>query len=126
MKAPILKNGPYLIASLQAELTDTDLLELQEALVDQVGQLRSRGVILDVTTLDVMDSFATRTLRSIVQSVRLRGAEAVIAGIRPEVALAMVQLGLDLRLACVSTTLDLEEALAILDRQHRESGYHGG
>jgi len=120
MKAPILKNGSYLIASLQAELTDTDLLELQDALVEQVGQFRSRGVILDVTTLDVMDSFATRTLRNIAQAVGLRGAEAVIVGIRPEVALAMVQLGLDLRLSGVQTTLDLEEALAILD--HRSQG----
>jgi rsbT antagonist protein RsbS len=125
MQAPILKNGPYLIASLQAELTDTDLLELQDALVEQVGRLRSRGVILDVTTLDVMDSFATRTLRNIVQAVGLRGAEAVIAGIRPEVALAMVQLGLDQRLSHVRTTLDLEEALAMLDRQNRGIGRHG-
>jgi rsbT antagonist protein RsbS len=125
MKAPILKNGPYLIASLQAELTDTDLLELQDALVEQVGRLRSRGVILDVTTLDIMDSFATRTLRNIAQAVGLRGAEAVIVGIRPEVALAMVQLGLDLRLSGVQTTLDLEEALAILDRQNQGSGRRG-
>lgn len=125
MKAPILKNGPYLITSLQTELTDTDLLELQDTLVDQVGRFRARGVILDVTTLDVMDSFATRTLRNIAQAVRLRGAEAVIVGIRPEVAFAMVQLGLDLRLSGVQTTLDLEEALAILDRQNQEPGRHG-
>jgi rsbT antagonist protein RsbS len=125
MKAPILKQGPYLIASLQPELTDTDLLQLQEALVEQVGRFRSRGIILDVTTLDVMDSFATRTLRNIAQAVGLRGAEAVIVGIRPEVAFAMVQLGLDLRLSGVQTTLDLEEALAILDRQHKELGRRG-
>lgn len=117
MKVPILKQGPYLIASLQEELTDTDLLELQDNLVEQVGRFRSRGVILDVTTLEVMDSFATRTLRSIAQAVRLRGAEAVIVGIRPEVAFAMVQLGLDMRLVGVQTTLDLEEALAILDHR---------
>ncbi len=118
MKTPILKNGPYLIASLQPELTDSDLLELLESLVEQVGRFRSRGVILDVTTLDIMDSFATRTLRNIAQAVRLRGAEAVIVGIRPEVAFAMVQLGLDLRLGGVQTTLDLEEALEMLDRQN--------
>ena len=117
MKIPILKQGPYLIASMQVELTDTDLLELQDALVEQVGRYRSQGVILDVTLLDVMDSFATRTLRNIAQAVSLRGAETVIVGIRPEVAFAMVQLGLDLRLSAVQTTLDLEEALAILDRQ---------
>ncbi len=122
MKIPILKQGPYLIASLQAELTDTDMLELQDDLVEQVGRYRSQGVILDVTLLDVMDSFATRTLRNIAQSVSLRGAETVIVGIRPEVAFAMVQLGLDLRLSGVQTTLDLEEALAILDRRIQKRG----
>lgn len=120
MKTPILKQGPYLIASLQSDQSDTDLMQLQEALVDQVGRFRSQGVILDVTLLDVMDSFATRTLRSIAQAIRLRGAETVIVGIRPEIAIAMVQLGLDVRLACVQTALDLEEALAILNRQRRE------
>jgi rsbT antagonist protein RsbS len=125
MKTPILKQGPYLIASLQAELTDTDLLQLQDTLVEQVGRFRSRGVILDVTLLDVMDSFATRTLRNIAQAVSLRGAEAVIVGIRPEVAVAMVQLGLDLRLLGVQTMLDMEEALAMLDHQGQGWGRHG-
>jgi rsbT antagonist protein RsbS len=64
-------------------------------------------------------------LRNIAQAVGLRGAEAVIVGIRPEVALAMVQLGLDLRLSGVQTTLDLEEALALLDRQSQGSGRRG-
>lgn len=125
MKTAILKQGPYLIASLQAELTDTDLLQLQDTLVEQVGRFRSRGVILDVTMLDVIDSFATRTLRNIAQAVSLRGAEAVIVGIRPEIAFAMVQLGLDLRLSGVQTTLDLEEALTILDRQNQDRGSRG-
>jgi rsbT antagonist protein RsbS len=120
MNTPILKQGPYLIASLQAEQSDSDFLQLQETLVEQVGRFRSRGVILDVTLLDVMDSFATRTLRNIAQAVSLRGAETVIVGIRPEIAFAMVQLGLDVRLSKVHTALDLEEALAVLDRQQHE------
>ncbi len=123
MQTPLLKLGPYLIASLQPNLTDTDLLQLQSDLVEQVGKLRSTGIILDVTILDVMDSFATRTLRNIAQAVRLRGAEAVIVGIQPEVAFAMVQLGLDLRLSGIHTVLDLEEALALLDE--RQSGLAG-
>ncbi len=125
MKTAILKQGPYLIASLQAELTDTDLLQLQDALVEQVGRFRSRGVILDVTTLDVIDSFAARTLRNIAQAISLRGAEAVIVGIQPEIAFAMVQLGLDLRLSGVQTMLDLEEALAMLDHHSQGWGRHG-
>lgn len=120
MKTPILKQGPYLIASLQADLSDTELLELQDALVEQVGQFRSSGVILDVTLLDIMYSFATRTLRNIAQAVSLRGAETIIVGIRPEIAFSMVQLGLDLRFSGIRTVLDLEEALAILTHQNRE------
>jgi rsbT antagonist protein RsbS len=125
MNTPILKQGPYLIASLQPDLSDTELLELQDALVEQVGQFRSRGVIIDVTQLDVMDSFATRTLRNIAQAVSLRGAETVIVGIRPEIAFAMVQLGLDLRFSGIQTVLDLEEALTILTHQNQERNGHG-
>lgn len=115
MQVPILKQGPYLIASIQSTLSDADLLQLRDALMDQVGKYRSRGVVVDVTVLDVMDSFATRTLRDIAHMTRLRGAETVIVGIQPEVAFAMVQLGLSLE--DVETALDLEEGLATLDRK---------
>src|SRR5437870_2781083 len=115
MAVPILKQGPYLIASVQSALTDADLLELRNALVEKVGRFRSRGVIVDVTALDVMDSFASRTLRDIAHMIRLRGAETVIVGIQPEVAFTMVQLGLTLE--GVATALDLEEGLAFLGKQ---------
>ena len=117
MEVPILKQGLYLIASVQSALTDQDLHELRTALVEQVGKYRSLGVIVDVTALDVMDSFACRTLRDIAHMTRLRGAETVIVGIQPEVAFAVVQLGLTLE--GVPTTLDLEEGLAYLDHQIR-------
>jgi len=115
VQVPILKQGPYLIASIQSALSDADLLELRDAVVEQVGKLRSRGVIVDVTALDVMDSFATRTLRDISHMIRLRGAETVIVGIQPEVAFALVQLGLTL--ADTATALDLEEGLAFLNQK---------
>src|ERR671923_3068045 len=115
MQVPILKQRDYLIASIQAALTDADLLQLRDALVSQVGTYRSRGVIVDVTALDVMDSFAVRTLRDLAHMARLRGAETVIVGIQPEVAFAMVQLGLSLK--GVATALDLEEGLAFLNVQ---------
>ena len=100
MQVPILKQGPYLIASIQSALSDEDLVQLRDALVAQVGKLRSRGVIVDVTVLDVMDSFATRTLRDIAHMIRLRGAEMVIVGIQPEVAFALVRLGLEAGRGC--------------------------
>ena len=120
MAVPILKQGPYLIASVQSALTDADLLELRNALVEKVGRFRSRGVIVDVTALDVMDSFASRTLRDIAHMIRLRGAETIIVGIQPEVAFTMVQLGLTLE--GVATALDLEEGLAFLDREGKTAG----
>jgi rsbT antagonist protein RsbS len=112
MRVPILKQGDYIIASIQSALTDDDLFQLRDDLAAYVGKYRSRGVIVDVTVLDVMDSFATRTVRDLAQMVRLRGARTVIVGIQPEVAFAMVQLGLEL--GTVTTALDLEEALALL------------
>jgi len=117
MEVPILKQGAYLIATIQSALTDADLLQLRDSLVDQVGRYRSRGVIVDVTALDVMDSFASRTIRDIAQMIKLRGAETVIVGIDPDVAFAMVRLGLNLE--GVATTLDLEEGLALLNERAR-------
>ncbi|MGH9868506.1 MAG: STAS domain-containing protein [Candidatus Polarisedimenticolia bacterium] len=119
MEVPILKQGPYLIATIQSALKDTDLIELRDALVEKVGKFRSRAVIIDVTSLDVMDSFSSRTLRDIAHMIRLRGAETLIVGVQPEVAFAMVQLGLTLE--GVGTALDLEEGLASLDRKPAEA-----
>jgi len=115
LQVPILKQGNYLIASVQAALSDKDLLELRDALVAQVGKFRARGVIIDVTALDVMDSFAVRTMRDLAHMARFRGAETVIVGIQPEVAFAMVQLGLTLE--GVPAALDLEEGLAYLNQK---------
>lgn len=114
MPVPILKQSQFLIATIQSALNDADLLELRDALVGKVGSLRSKGVIVDVTALDVLDSFASRTVRDLAYMIRLRGAETVIVGIQPEVAFAMVQLGITLE--DVATALDLEEGLAYLNR----------
>ena len=124
MAVPILKQGPYLIATIQSALTDADLLELRDALVGKVGRLRSRGVIVDVTALDVLDSFASRTIRDLAHMIRLRGADTVIVGIQPEVAFAMVQLGLTLE--GVATALDLEEGLLFLNQTIKSNASASG
>ena len=124
MAVPILKQGPFLIASIQAALTDTDVLRLQDDVMEQVGRYRSRGIVVDVTALDVMDSFVARSLRGIAHMTRLRGAETVIVGIAPEIAFAMVQLGLSLE--DVHTALDLEEGLDYLASLLRERDDGGG
>jgi rsbT antagonist protein RsbS len=115
---PILKQGDYLIASIQTALSDRDVLDLRDELLERAGSLRSKGIIVDVTALDVMDSFASRSLRAIAHMANLRGAQTVMVGIQPEVAFAMVQLGLNLE--GVHTALDLEEGLKFLDHITKE------
>ncbi len=114
MRVPILKQSGYLIASIQSALTDADLVQLRDDLAEMAGRYRARGIIVDVTALDVMDSFAVRTLRAIAHILLMRGARTVIVGIQPEVAFAMVQMGLTL--GETFTALDLEEGLALLER----------
>jgi rsbT antagonist protein RsbS len=123
MQVPILKQGGVLIASIQSVLSDADLVQLRDNLAERVGTYRSRGVIIDVTVLDVIDSFATRTLRAIAHMLKLRGAETVIVGIQPDVAFAMVQLGLTLE--GVGTALDLEEGLAYLEAKMKRAPANG-
>jgi rsbT antagonist protein RsbS len=115
MPIPILKQGDYLIASLQEAAKDSDFQQLLNDLARRVGEHRSRGIIIDVTVLDVMDSFAARMLRDIAHTLRLRGAETVIVGIQPDAAFAMVRLGMTLE--GVETLLDLEEGIAYLDEK---------
>jgi rsbT antagonist protein RsbS len=113
----ILRQGDYLIASIQADLSDTQVLALRDELAERVGDHRARGVIVDVRTLDVIDSFVARSLRSIAVIARLRGAQTVIVGIQPDVAIAMVQF--DLNLEPLRAALDLDEAIALLDHWTR-------
>jgi rsbT antagonist protein RsbS len=119
-RVPILKQGEYLIASIQSLLADRDLLQLRDELAEQVGKYRAKGVIVDVTALDIINSFTARTFRDLAKSVRLRGAATVIVGIQPEIAFAMVQLGLEF--GSVQTALDLEEGLALLSRARAQNG----
>lgn len=123
MAVPLLKQGEYLIISLQPGMSDKDWLRLGEDLVEGVGKFRSKGAVIDISALDLIDSFAARTLRSIAYACKLRGTETVVVGMQPQVAFAMVQLGLTL--TSVLTALDLEEGLALLRKQPREKQSRG-
>jgi rsbT antagonist protein RsbS len=109
----ILRQGNYLIASIHTALDDSQMVRFQRDLIAQIGEHRSRGVIIDVAALDVLDSFGSRTLRDIADMARLRGAITVVVGIQPDVAFAMVYLGMDT--GSVYTALDLEEGLEYLN-----------
>ena len=108
----ILRQGDTLVASVHTALDDSEMVRFQDDLVRQIGEHRSRGVIIDVAALDVLDSFGTRTLRTIAEMARLRGAATVVVGIQPEVAYAMVQLGMGV--SGLATALDLEDGLSLL------------
>ena len=114
MLVSVLRQGDFLIASIHTALDDEEMVRFQQDVVARIGAERSRGIIIDVAALDVLDSFGSRCLRNLAHMARLRGAETVIVGIQPDVAFAMVQLGLDT--GSVVTALDLEEGLAELGR----------
>ena len=112
MSVAILRNGEYIIASIQSDLSDPEVLALRDDLIERVGQFRAQGIVVDVSALDVIDSFVARALRTIALTAKLRGAHTVIVGIRPDVAVAMVQFQLNLE--PLRTALDLDEALGLL------------
>lgn len=115
----ILRQGSYLIAAIHTALDDSEMVRFQRDLIQQIGDSRSSGVIIDVAALDVLDSFGSRTLRDIAEMARLRGAVTVIVGIQPDLAIAMVQLGLGM--GSIHTALDLEEGLAYLAAEGRHT-----
>jgi rsbT antagonist protein RsbS len=123
MAVAILRRGDVLIASIQSDLSDTEVVELRQELAELVGRYRLRGIVIDVGALDVIDSFVTRALRAIVLTARLRGADTVIVGISPDVAIAMVQFRLNLEPLRVA--LDLDEALVMLDRLNQRGAEDG-
>jgi rsbT antagonist protein RsbS len=124
MSVAILREGDYLVASILSDLSDSEVVELRDELTALVGRHRARGLIIDVSALDVIDSFVARALRSIVLSVRLRGAQTVIVGIQPDVAIAMVQFRLNL--GPLRAALDLDAARTLLDRSTRGDAEDGG
>ena len=112
LPASILSQGPNLIVSIHAALDDEQLMRLQRELLERVGRDRSRGILIDVAALDVLDSFAARTLADLAYMAQLRGARTVVVGIAPDVAMTLVRLGV--RIPLTQTALDLEEGLAWL------------
>jgi rsbT antagonist protein RsbS len=112
---PILKLDKFLLVAIQDELTDTNWGELRDTLLRRAGKERSQGVLIDLSAMDVLDSFATRLLDGIARMLRLRGTMTVVVGIQPGVAFAMSQLGL--RLDSSGTALDLDDGIAFLRRQ---------
>jgi rsbT antagonist protein RsbS len=114
-RVPILKLGSYLLAAVEGELTDTGWQRFRDDLVQRAADSRARGVVIDIGSIEIMDSYATRLLDGCAKVLRLRGTQTVIVGVQPEVAFTMAQLGLSLQSA--ATALDLDEGIVELDRR---------
>ncbi|RLK62362.1 rsbT antagonist protein RsbS [Actinokineospora terrae] len=111
-RIPILKIGDVLLASIQVDLQDRDVLALQEDLAEKITATGAHGVVLDISAVDIVDSFIGRMFATIAATSRLFDAHTVVVGMRPAVAITLVELGLTL--GEVRTALDLEKGLAIL------------
>ncbi|MEU3205780.1 STAS domain-containing protein [Streptomyces cyaneofuscatus] len=113
-RVPVLRIGDVLLVSIQVDLEDQTVLNLQEDLAEQIVSRTARGVVIDITAVEIVDSFVGRMLATIASISRLLDAETVVVGMRPAVAITLVELGLSL--GGVRTALDLEKGLALLRR----------
>jgi rsbT antagonist protein RsbS len=112
-RVPILKLGDILIVSIQIDLEDQSVLALQEDLAERVVDTGARGVIIDISGVEIVDSFIGRMLSTIAAMSRMLDAQTVVVGMRPAVAITLVELGLSL--GGVRTALNLEKGVALLD-----------
>ncbi|MDD5578545.1 MAG: STAS domain-containing protein [Methylobacter sp.] len=121
---PILKLGEYLLVSIQVDMHDRLALQLQDELTSMLVKTKSRGVLLDISFLEMVDSFMGRMLSNIAAMTRLLGAETVVVGIQPAVAITIVELGLTL--PNVRTALNVDAGMEILRRLVDFSDQKGG
>jgi rsbT antagonist protein RsbS len=112
-RIPILKMGPVLLVSIQVDMHDQLALTLQDDLTDRIVKTRARGVLIDISSLEVVDSFIGRMLGNIAAMSKVLDAATVVVGMRPAVAITLVELGMSL--AGVRTALNVERAMEILD-----------
>ncbi len=120
LRIPILKIGDILIASIQVNLHDASAVQFKDDLLEKIHATRAKGVIIDLTALDLVDSFIGRLIADIAAMAGLMGSRVVITGLQPAVAITLVELGLEL--PRVITALNLEKGLSVLQRLTAESG----
>jgi rsbT antagonist protein RsbS len=111
-RIPVLKMGDCLLVSIQVDMHDRLAVALQDDLTGKISASRARGVLIDISALDVVDSFIGRMLGNIAAMARVLDAQTVVVGMRPAVAITLVELGLDL--PGVRTALDVEKGMALI------------
>jgi rsbT antagonist protein RsbS len=122
-RIPILKMGPYLLVTIQVDMHDRLAMALQDDLMEQIRRHHAEGVLIDISALDLVDSFIGRMLGNIAAMARILDADTVVTGMRPAVAITLVELGLSL--TGVRTALNVERGMELLEtaRDERETGH---
>jgi rsbT antagonist protein RsbS len=122
-RIPILKMGEFLLITIQVDMHDKLALTLQDDLTAQIVDQRAKGVLIDISALEMVDSFIGRMLSGIASMSRLLDAETVVVGMQPAVAITLVELGLSMK--GIRTALDVEKGMAILRSTLRTARLNG-
>ena len=122
-RIPILKMGEFLLVTIQVDMHDRLAMTLQDDLTAQIVKHRAHGVLIDISALEIVDSFIGRMLASIASMARLLDAETVVVGMQPAVAITLVELGLPMR--GIRTALDVEKGMTTLRAAIQETGQDG-
>jgi rsbT antagonist protein RsbS len=117
-KIPILKMGRFLLVTVQVDMHDQLAMQLQDDLTDRIVKAKARGVLIDISSLEVVDSFIGRMISNIAAMARVLDAETVVVGIQPAVAITLVELGLSLE--GVRTALNVDRGMALLQERLAE------
>ncbi|MDQ5908056.1 MAG: rsbT antagonist protein RsbS [Pseudomonadota bacterium] len=120
MKIPILRLGDILLTSIQVDLTDAEVMQFQGDVLHAIADIEARGLLIDITAMEVVDSFMARTINDTANMARLLGAEVVVCGMHPAVALTLIEMGRGL--IGVETTFNLNEGLVRLNRRIQQRG----
>src|SRR4051812_38481920 len=119
-KIPILRMGRFLLVTIQVDMHDRLALQLQDDLTARIVKDRAQGVLIDISTLEIVDSFIGRMISNIAAMSRVLDAQTVVVGMQPAVAITLVELGLSLE--GVRTALNVDKGMALLREQVAESG----
>src|SRR6188472_1993963 len=114
-RIPILRMGEFLLVTIQVDMHDQLAMTLQDDLTNRIADINAKGVLIDISTLDIVDSFIGRMLGNISAMAKVLDAETVVVGMQPAVAITLVELGLDLK--GVHTGLDVERGMVLLRRR---------
>lgn len=120
MRIPILRLGDILLTSIQVDLTDAEVMQFQTDVLHTIAETEARGMAIDITALEVVDSFMARTINDTASMARMIGAEVVVCGMRPAVALTLIEMGRGL--IGVETTFNLDEGLFRLKKRIAQRG----